>query len=124
MTDDLTAELARLQSVEDLSNERKATPLTVLNHLRVVNYRDAIALANKLHAENERLKALLVECEKVVKLAVDAAENFPDVHDGRVEPLQMIEHLHEWEAEHLGFGKIAGADDLLTKLHAAGIGGE
>lgn len=116
MTDDLTAELALLKV---LLREREYSLQTKRQQAEDLKNKNA-----ELSAENERLKALLVECEKVVKLAVDAAENFPDVHDGRVEPLQMIEHLHEWEAEHLGFGKIAGADDLLTKLHAAGIGGE
>ena len=53
---------------------------------------------------------------EALEKAVEAAENFPDIHDGRVEPLQIIEHLHEWEAKYLTFGTVAGAEKALTRL--------
>lgn len=60
---------------------------------------DAIALANKLHAENERLKALLVECEEILEVYQHSDEVIGGCNNG--EAFQMLE-----------------------KLHAAGIGGE
>lgn len=102
-TESLSDCLARLQSVEDLSNERTATALTVIDALRVVNYPDAIALANKLHAENERLKAMLVECETALASCNGDGGGscvFEQEYDEKI------------------------VSEVLTKLHAAGIGGK
>lgn len=37
---------------------------------------------------------------QVCDALAEAMKSFPDIHDGRVSIEQLIEHLHEWEAQH------------------------
>lgn len=69
-------------------------------------------------ASRSALMPALVEARDALEIAQEAAECFPDVHDGRVEPLQILEHLHEWEAKYITFGNVAGADKALARLNA------
>lgn len=65
MTDNLTAELARLNAFVKYG---------------YVSGSDVLALANKLHAENERLRALLVEAEKLICAALRKVESWKTGH--------------------------------------------
>lgn len=66
-------------------------------------------------AADAECRGVVEKLVEALKIAQEAAECFPDVHDGRVEPLQIIEHLHEWEAKYITFGQVAGAEKALAQ---------
>lgn len=89
---------------------------------------DAITLANKLHAETELLKALLVECESAFVVAqMDIAacgilRGRKSIHEDADAIDEILHYANQIEASQIpGRARI---DAILTKLHAAGIGGE
>lgn len=123
-TEGLSDCLARFNALQQAVDEAKVKAFTPLREEGFITYYDredwyvameflkecapgAIALANKLHAENERLKALLVATGKICKEAVNCVDNCCDCIR-----LSSDETL------------LPRVTEALFKPHAAGIGGE
>lgn len=76
---------------------------------------DAVAAWNT--RPQSTLLPVLEQAREALAKAQIAAENFPDIHDGRTPAGHIIGHLHEWEAEHLKFGEVAGLDKALAAIN-------